>query len=206
MKKVLLLMFSIVLSTPAMSSINCKKIESKFNNDQKRILSHAYAYGKPYDLGYSLPAIAWEESSAGQVLLNPDDPSAGIYQNHVVYALNREGLKNNYANRSHLLLKLATDEIKSTAHGLSELLHWVGRRDNWKDVWASYNGGKNYDGSQAQSYANRVYKKVKILKKCKNLLKVKSLSELDIKVFSEVKRLENKSPQKDVLVVWRNLK
>lgn len=205
MKKTVLL--SLLLSNLAFAGEkeSCEKVESKFNESQKRILSHAYAYGKPYDVGYSLAAIAWEESSAGEVLLNPKDPSAGIYQNHVVYALKREGIKNNYANRSDMLLQLATNELKSTAHGISELVHWVGRRDSWKEVWASYNGGVNYKGKQARDYAEKVYSKLKTLKRCKNILKLKSLSELDVSVFYEVERLENKKPKLDVLKVWREL-
>jgi hypothetical protein len=203
-KKLLTLIITLSVSLPALSN-QCSNFEKIFNKSQQRILSHAYAYGKPYGLEYSLTAIAWEESSAGEVLLNPDDPSAGIYQNHVVYALKREGIKNNYRNRSDMLLQLATNEIKATAHGLSELLHWTHTRDSWKDVWASYNGGKNYRGSQAKGYALKIYSKIKMLKKCPSFLNIHSISELDMKVFDEVKRLSKKSPKKDILKVWSKL-
>ena len=56
----------------------CIKIDT-FNNNQLEIIAYAYNYGKKYDLGITLAAIAWHESCAGEFRMNFSDPSAGIY-------------------------------------------------------------------------------------------------------------------------------
>jgi len=205
MKKVVSFLTAIMVSTSVLASESCSKFESKFNENQKRILSHAYAYGKPYGLEYSMPAIAWEESSAGEILLNYKDPAAGIYQSYAVTALKRENRKVNHANKSAILLELATDEIKSTAHGLSELLHWTNTRNSWKDVWASYNGGKDYKERVPKEYAERIHNRIKQLKKCSYMLKVNSIAELNLEVFKMVKELSGQEPKKEILKAWKNV-
>lgn len=205
MKKVVIFITVIMISASVLASESCSKFEAKFNENQKRILSHAYAYGKPYDLEYSMAAIAWEESSAGEILLNYKDPAAGIYQNYAATALKRENRKVNHANKSAILLELATDEIKSTAHGISELLHWANTRKNWKDVWASYNSGKNYKERVPKEYAERIHGRIKQLKKCNSILKVNSIAELNLEVFKKVKELSGEEPRKDILKSWKNI-
>lgn len=206
MKKILLLITVLLTQVSNAENVNCETFKSQFTVDQLKVLRHSYAYGIPYNFKYTLPAIAWEESSAGKNLLNYKDPSAGAYQVYAATALSREGLKLNHYNKNNILLELATNEVKSTAHAISELLFWVDNRSNWNDVWASYNGGKNYKEKDASDYAKRIKSKIKKLKQCESVLKIVSFNELDMNVFKEVKRLSKKDPMFDIFESWKKIK
>lgn len=64
-------------------SNHCVSEPQYFSPKQKAVLLKAYEYGAPHDLGYTLAAIAWKESCAGEYRMNFQDPSAGIYHAHL---------------------------------------------------------------------------------------------------------------------------
>jgi len=54
-----------------------------FNKHQKQIIIKAFKYGSKNGFGYTMAAIAWKESCAGEYRINFADPSAGIYHAHI---------------------------------------------------------------------------------------------------------------------------
>ncbi len=72
-----------------MSALPLHKIEGKcvepkkFNKNQKQVILKAFKYGAKDGFGYTMAAIAWKESCAGEYRVNFTDPSAGIYHAHI---------------------------------------------------------------------------------------------------------------------------
>lgn len=141
-----------------------------FTNDQKEIIAYAYNYGKKYGLGYTLAAIAWHESCAGEYRMNFADPSAGLYHALIPGVLRRyQMLKDNGFNRNVIGEMLVRDDEFASKVAIDELLYWDKvRNGNWKDMIKSYNKGFSWEKSAsankfAENYYNNVRQKREIL-------------------------------------------
>lgn len=135
-----------------------------FSEDQKEIIAYAYNYGKPYGLGYTLAAIAWHESCAGEYRMNFADPSAGIYHALIPGVLRRyQMLKDNGFNRNVIGELLVRDDEFASRVALDELLYWDKvRNGNWKDMIKSYNKGFSWEKSaRANQFAENYYENVR---------------------------------------------
>lgn len=136
---------------------------------QKQTVIWAYNQGVKYDWGYTLAATAFKESSAGLYPLNVQDPSAGIFHNNVTYAVNYEP---DTFTQNTLAIKLVLDPWLSAEYAIKHL-HWstqyLARQNDysWDNLWAAYNGGINYKGSDATSYKNDLKEYIKKLLPCK---------------------------------------
>lgn len=152
--------------TAKSQSSMCKN--NNFDSQQINILKKSFMYGKPFDLGYTLAAIAWQESIAGKYLINVNDPSFGVYHILISSAANRSNIKGLEVNR--LAMALIRDQRLSASFAIKELLFWQGvlkpKDKDWSNVWAAYNGGYNYKSSQAQTYSKNISRKIKWLKTC----------------------------------------
>lgn len=140
------------------------------DENQVNVLKRAYQLGSAHDLGLSLAAIAWQESQAGKYLINWSDPSFGVFHSHLRTASSRTDTRG-YLNKVELSQRLMVDMEFASALAIEELLYWKGRMAKkglfgWRNIWAAYNGGNNFDGSAAQAYADSIAKKVAYLKKC----------------------------------------
>ena len=124
------------------------------SDQQKEILIQSYKLGEPFDMGFSLAAIAWQESSCGRYLINLQDPSAGVFHNNIISVLNRHGMRDTQWNRNFLAMKLINDFEFSAAESLAELEFWqsIHGDNNWLDIWQSYNGGFSYMNKESKSY------------------------------------------------------
>ncbi len=142
---------------------------SRLTEQQKSILVRAYELGAPYDLGYTLAAIAWQESFVGDriVPINLQDPSAGLWHKNIYNALaEHPETPQNGLQINMMAQKLINDMEFAASIAISDLEHWKVRRNgNWMDVWASYNAGKYYKSDQARSYARSIYQKIKALER-----------------------------------------
>lgn len=162
--------FSDELGQKKLSSSELKKYCSayKFNNNQKKVLNISYALGKRHGLGFSLAAIAWRESSAGEYLMNLNDPSFGVYHILLKTAKKRTGIKGLKSNK--LAYALTTNIRLSASFAIKELNFWKktlkGSNRNWINVWSAYNGGFNYKKKIPQSYGKDIKKKVDWLATC----------------------------------------
>ncbi|RMF06567.1 MAG: hypothetical protein D6762_09205 [Candidatus Neomarinimicrobiota bacterium] len=142
---------------------------SRLTDEQKQILIRAYELGAPYDLGYTLAAIAWQESFVGDriVPINLQDPSAGLWHKNIYNALaEHPETPQNGLQVNMMAQKLIHDMEFAASLAISDLEHWKIRRNgNWMDIWASYNAGRYYKSSQARAYARSIYRKIQALEK-----------------------------------------
>lgn len=145
----------------------CEALESAgLDFDQKLVLRHSFEYGRPYDLSYSLAAIAWKESSGGRYRINLQDPAAGIHMITIKNALSYSGRKDTPFNRNKLAQELIENPNLSAGYSVINLNFWRSvYGNNWGLVWRSYNGGTS--GSKAsQEYAISIAEKVNVIRKC----------------------------------------
>ena len=142
---------------------------------QKQEFKFSYNYGKKYNLGWTLAAISYVESSLGKHPINLADPSASSYHILIKSVLSREKIPDNSWNRSRMMEKLLSNKYFAARQAISELLFWKaywirqGCSGNW--LWikmvGSYNGG-HYSNIE---YAQKIAKAIKILKNIKNTRK-----------------------------------
>lgn len=181
-KKVLLfvsLIFCTFISLNADASVKvheynhqCSYI-TNMTPEQIYILQYSYWMGEPSNLGETLAAIAWRESSAGVYLINYRDPSAGPYHVSARTALKFENIKDTYLNRNKILTKLVLSKEYAAKMAL-KVLNADGKRFNWNrfNMYASYNAGPNWKNKgykvrkQATDYAQDVTNKVNLLIEC----------------------------------------
>jgi len=160
----ILLLSQIILS----ESVNTLDREYKLmTNEQKMVLKRAFESGKEYDLGYTLAAIAWVESQAGLYQINLQDPSAGIFHNNIISVLGRhKEWENTPFRRNMIAQRLIDDYDFAISETLSELEFWRLKHGNdWRKVWSSYNGGYSWGCKQAVQYAEKVGRRIKVLRK-----------------------------------------
>lgn len=144
-----------------------------FTEAQLITMQKAWQFGKPHNLGYTLAAISWQESSAGENLINNigrnyKEIVVGAYQNKIRSAGNREGCtgKDRYCYAT-VAYKLMTDQTYASNHTIAELYYWKGvRHGNMKATLASYHGGYSYTTKASQNYADQVIKKMSYLRTC----------------------------------------
>lgn len=161
----------------------CVSID-KFSNAQKEIIAYAYNYGKQYSLGYTLAAIAWHESCAGEYRMNFADPSAGIYHALIPGVIRRyKMLKDTGFNRNVIGELLIRDDEFASKVAIDELLYWDKVRDgNWKDIVKSYNKGFSWEKSpRMNTLAENYYKSIKEKKEILERYIPKHLSNFKLK-------------------------
>lgn len=142
---------------------------------QKSNLQRAYLAGQPYDYGYTLAAIAWQESSAGKFRLNVSSNDLGMYQINANTANRVMGVTNHY-KKLELHQQLIYDDVLGAYIAISVLDHF--RKDRiltkkvYDEILMSYNTGykwkkdkKSFD--KANLYKDNVVNKVRVLMNCK---------------------------------------
>lgn len=128
--------------------------------------------GKPYDLGYTLLAIAKVESNYGQVKININDPSCGITHIHLKYFLKKYNIKDTPFNRNLACQRLVDSDDLSISESIAILTYWKSRlcgrwgctKSQWDRVWSAYNAGNNYESKAGKAYASKIRKIIKELK------------------------------------------
>jgi hypothetical protein len=164
-----LLLASLLISLAIPAQADKGLCEINFTYSQKALLKQAFLIGREMGLAYSLPAIAWQESSAGlyQInLKNPDNPAAGPYQNLVKNVLKREQMRDTKANRHKVITRLISDFQFATKHAIVELRYWIKvHNGDWKKVWGSYFGGYKPD----YRYAKKIGEKAYLISKCNRI-------------------------------------
>lgn len=144
------------------------------NQHQQQILTKAYHYGKPYNLGFTMSAIALAESNAGYWRLNYRSNDFGIMQISIVTASNHLGVTNHF-RQMELAERLVYDDELGFYLALQVLEHFRGNRvvtnQVWREMIMSYNEGytwRRHETSmqKATQYANRVAGYVTMLREC----------------------------------------
>ena len=99
--------FSVVIAAPAWAGLDQEL--HQMTDAQHQLLMRAIAYGAPYDLGYTLAAIAWQESHVGSVPVNITDPSFGPFHGKMDTVMKRVSVIDTAYNRNVIAAKLLND-------------------------------------------------------------------------------------------------
>lgn len=166
-----LLLITGVLHAETVQFINrCTGNIDEMTLDQKEVLLRSYHFGKPHGLGYTLAAIAWQESCAGEYKINFDDPSAGVFHTYIPGVFHRHPeLKKNGFMENTIGQKLIDDFRFAAAETLRELQYWQRQNKTWKATVKSYNKGSKWKrdsttNTKAEKYYTRLASKISALK------------------------------------------
>ena len=144
------------------SVLDCKDIVS-LNDSQVQVLLKSYERGVQDDLGYTLAAIAWRESSAGKYRINPKTGDFGSYG--INYKTVQRISKVSYYQSINLVEEIIFDDDKGAQYALTTLKwnlnHFKG---NWRKALMMYNRGHNWQ--HGTEYASDIAIKVRILRTC----------------------------------------
>ena len=146
---VLFLFATMAFALPKVEFKNsCVPLE-KFNDTQKEVLLRSYLAGYQFGFGYTLAAIAWKESCAGEYKMNFQDPSAGIFHAYIPGVIKRyPKLKQNGFTQNMVGAMLVEDDKFAAQIAISEGYSWQ----------------KNLQSNiQAEKYYADIAKKVKQL-------------------------------------------
>lgn len=135
----------------------------KLDNDQRKVLVSAYEKGRDHDLGYTMMAIAWNESSAGKYRVNLESHDFGVMQNSLKTASARTDTKG-YFNKMRLIEDLIKNDELSMSLALEELLYWRGKTGTWRNMVSAYNNGWAY--SKGHVYLTKIIRHVKMFQRC----------------------------------------
>ncbi|WP_231860259.1 hypothetical protein [Helicobacter himalayensis] len=171
MKKIsFLLLFCTSLYALPLHKIEGKCVQPKdFSKTQKQVILKAFKYGLPSGYAYTMAAIAWKESCAGEYKVNFADPSAGIYHAHIPGVIKKNKQKDTSFMRNMVGELLIRDDDYASQVALDELLYWGKVRDwHWQQVVKSYNKGFSWEKDKerdkmAQEYFEDIAKRVRIL-------------------------------------------
>jgi len=156
------IMFVLILLVSLVVAQTTSSLEEEFNtfsSEQMEVLQRAYDVGKPFNLGYTMAALAWQESHCGKYVLNLQDPAAGVFQNNIKSVMARHMQKDSTVKdtpfqRNLMAQRLFNSFEFSAAEALAELEFWITVRGegNWFKIWQSYNGGYWVDRTETRGY------------------------------------------------------
>lgn len=163
--------FFLAIIFMAMYNLKANSLDNELKNlsyEKREVLFKIYEDGKKFDLQWTLTAIAWQESSFGKYLVNPNSQDYGIFQINLRIYKNRYKYEIEQANvNDNILIKMLTQHygIGLTA-AIAELQFWKEVRGDhrWNQIWASYNDG-NIISKKGVKYSQMIAKKIRALKK-----------------------------------------
>ena len=159
--KFLVLLMGVLTLSPLVSADQywrCDPLQAEYrlSDHQMYIMRRSYDYGKEHDLGYTLAAIAFKESSAGVRLYNWNDPSAGVHHVLATHVLNTLGMEHTPEHIEMGMEMLASNFYLSAHIALRELKWWIDRHNgDWFRAVRSYNQGHYWrlpEGERVRSY------------------------------------------------------
>ncbi len=194
-KLALFLLLTYSLYAEVIFENHCVDNINQLSARQIDVLIKAYRYGEPYGLGFTLSAIAWKESCAGEYRMNFQDPSAGIFHAHIPTVLKRyPQLKNNGFTQNRIGELLVRNDDFAAKEAISQLLYWKKAfNDDWDSVIKSYNKGFSWQKDKeknklASSYLQDVRKRyVQLKEHLPKLIKLskKNLEPLKLPMYDQ---------------------
>ena len=158
------LIFGALGIAASLSALPLHKIEGKcvqpkdFSKAQKQVIIKAFKYGAKSGFGYTMAAIAWKESCAGEYRVNFSDPSAGIYHAHIPGIIKKHNQKDSSFMRNMVGELLMRDDEFASRCALEELSYWHKvRKGNWYEVIKSYNKGFSWEKDKARDKMAQEY-------------------------------------------------
>ena len=177
------------------ASQNSSQCVFDFTPQQLSTMATAYHTGKTQDLGYTLAAISWRESRAGEDVVSMGGSlkaaNLGAFQNKVKTVGDREGCKSRkcYANVG---VKLLVNQEYAAKAALDEMNFWLDYHNkNVRKSLSSYNAGFARNSS-SNSYAADVVKKAKYLQRCVSFVSIPKSPKVDPAVLAMNKRTIDK--------------
>jgi len=156
------MLFAMLLTLYAESELDQEL--ASFNEEQLAILKKSYELGKPYDLGFTLASIAWQESRCGKYKIAVDEDSYGPYQMRVMTALHMTGTQDTRWNRNIIAQRLHDNIHYAGAMALTFLVD-LKERYGWARAVRYYNTGKHYRTSDGNRYLSNIQEKIRALQK-----------------------------------------
>lgn len=148
----------------ARSISDYRKDYAYLSDKQISVINDAYKFGEKHNLGYSLAAIVWQESNAGELQVSMIGNDYGVCQININTYLRRFNIKDTSRNRSKYATKLILDTEHNYLSAVKELKFWISQKKLWESyktsVWAKYNGG--HKGNNA--YGEEIFKRIQILR------------------------------------------
>lgn len=152
----------------------CERYDS-LSEKQKHVIQRAYLYGAPDNLGYTLAAIALQESNAGQWRVNFRSNDYGMMQINVKTAVDTMGVTNHY-RQMELIERIIHDDSLSLTIALSVLDHFrqgrIMTNDVWREMVMRYNVGWQSTNGRGEKYLQSVSNYVNMLQRCTNWSKI----------------------------------
>lgn len=140
----------------------------KLDRSQLEFMMEINKRAKPYNLSYSMIAIAWQESNLGKWNINLSDPSCGPFHQSIVIFLKRHEIKNTDFNRNRYCMDLINNVDLSVSTAIAELEAWLAihhkRWNKFEYAYRSYNAGYNYNSNVSKEYASKIQARIKVLK------------------------------------------
>lgn len=137
---------------------------------QKDRVEFSYRKGQPHDLGFTLAAIALNESSAGKYRVVFRTRDFGLYH------LNAKTVEDMHPDLGYYkMIALQQDLIynddKAADLAIKVLQHFQGSFDSWKKVVKSYNRGYRWlkepeQALIAEAYYSKIASTVRMLRTC----------------------------------------
>lgn len=166
------LIIALLLFTTLLFSSTDKQLMHELKSlstSQYIVLLKTFKKGDVFNYGYSLTAIAWNESNFGKYKINLDDPSFGCFNSLLTTVLVRANVKNTSWNRSRLAERLIADFDFSFSQALAELKYWEnywtskGVPRVWSHTIRSYNRGFNH--MRGEQYRKDIVQRIRVLRK-----------------------------------------
>ena len=158
-----LLLLSILTSILFSDSIKNMKYELEhLSPAQLYIMNEIFKKAEPFDYGYTMVAIAWQESHFGKYQINLSDPSCGIF--HVM----PKYISKSKWGQSRICERLISDFDFSFTQSLEKLKYFEnyhkskGHSKIWSRTVQSYNAG--FNSNKGIKYLNDIKTKIKLLK------------------------------------------
>lgn len=202
---ILALLFTLLVCAPHLEAkLILKKVECnalpKMSLAQKKVLLYAYSFGKKRHLGYTLAAIAWHESCAGEFRVNFSDPSAGAYHAYIPVVIKGYSNYQDTAFMRNVVGELLIADMKFASRvALDNLLYWQKvHKNNLKYMIKSYNKGYSWQKDRHKNkMANAYFKSI--------TTKISALQSYMPKLMHEAKKIMKvKEPNKPSVIEFRS--
>lgn len=163
--------FSVLQAAPSAKfpQVECDS-PHRFTKAQRDHIIYAYNFGAPKGMGYTMAAIAWQESCAGAYMMNFSDPSAGLYHAHIPVVLKYYSSYNDTPFTRNVMGQLLIDDRRFASQvALDSLMYWHKyHKGNHKNIIKSYNKGFKWEKDRAsnklaESYYLSIGKKIRAL-------------------------------------------
>ncbi|QIW90147.1 hypothetical protein OLCHANIL_00050 [Vibrio phage V05] len=185
MKKLMTLLLAVCAFNASASNVCHVKFNGQeLSEKQWHNVRAVFINGWYNDLSWSLAAIAIVESSAGEQMINNRTKDYGLMQNNIKTATARlkrwEKAGRDFGpydlnNPEDVKTILLTDRTVSVQLAIEELEYWkkIRGKNNWREIYASYNGGFYKDKTweaRAENYSDKIVMTMRKLKPCKEQL------------------------------------